>query len=85
MIEYVEVKQTPLQSLHTTYEFLCADLEEGLVYSVSENVITQAKAAILVHLKEEPILDGTNSRTFCESVYPYLRRIERTKSKYVLL
>lgn len=76
MIEYIEVKQTPWESLKTTYWFLCEDLKEGLVYGVGKEVVEQAQAVILDTLEERVILDSTNSRLFCESLWPYLKRME---------
>lgn len=73
-IKYKEVKLTPLQEVATTYEFLCGDLHEGLIYGVSDEIKAKCEKVIGDELGEKVELNAANSRTFVEDLYPILGR-----------
>ena len=72
-----EIAQSPLEKAFGAYNFIRADLEEGLNYGVDKDLVNQLLDAVgeelgreLPHIEESP-----SARVFVEMMYPLLKEI----------
>ncbi len=72
-IHTIEVKQTSLQSAINTYEFIVADLHEGLSYEVAKEVYCECMSAIGSPMMMDKDVDALK---FCNDFYNEFKRIK---------
>lgn len=75
--EVEEIIQTPIEKAFGSYDFIRADLEEGLNYGVDKDLVNQLLDAVgeelgreLPHVEESP-----SARVFVEMMYPLLKEV----------
>ena len=75
--EVEEIAQTPIEKAFGTYNFIRADLAEGLNYGVDKGLVNQVLDAIgeelgreLPHVEESP-----SAQVFTEMMYPLLKEV----------
>lgn len=66
VIRYKTIKMSPLKHAIGVYKFICADLEEGINYSVSTSLIQDSMKAIGVNIIAR---EGTSAREFVDMFY----------------
>lgn len=66
MIAAKKVEEPEIENAHTTYEFCCSDLNEGLNYGISEELYNRCMGAVS---SKKRISGGTDNETFCNDFY----------------
>lgn len=76
-VEVEEIAQSPLKKAFGTYNFIRADLAEGLNYGVDKDLVNTLLDAVgkelgreLPHVEESP-----SAQAFTEMMYPLLKEV----------